>query len=36
MLRDQYALQGSYEFERFFAKTSDSVKTVTLTEVIKM
>ena len=27
MLRDQYALQGSREFERFFPATSDSVKT---------
>ena len=27
ILRDQYTLQGSHEFERFFPETSDSVKT---------
>ena len=36
MLRDQYALQGSHEFERFFPKTSDSVLTDVLGENVQI
>ena len=36
MLRDQYALQGSHEFERFFPKISDSVLTDVLGENVQI